>query len=168
MSSGPRAPVAYHQNNADSVIKGFLSASYRHQVAGSLRRADRTWEPTRENPMANDVDIVTTQPLDSVRKGLGRNKATGGAHVLTTTIAGSKINIIKAEPRSFGATLMYATGPKGSNIRNRMIAKQKGWKLNADGLWDANGRLLASSERSIYTALGKTWRPAERRGTPRR
>ena len=159
MSAGPRAPVRWHESNADHVIKGFLDASYRHQVAGSIRR---------KTDMANDIDIVTTQPLDSVRKGLGRNKATGGAHVLTTTIAGSKINIIKAEPRSFGATLMYATGPKGSNIRNRMIAKQKGWKLNADGLWDANGRLLASSERSIYTALGKTWRPAERRGTPRR
>ena len=152
--------MRWHESNATTFIKTYMNPAYRHQVAGSIRR---------RTAIANDIDIVTTQPLSWLKRRLEDqgHGPTGGEHVLTVEVAGSKINVIHANPGSFGATLMYATGPKGANIRNRVIAKQKGWRLNQHGLHDARGRLIASSEKAIYERLGKTWRPAERRGLPR-
>ena len=71
-----------------------------------------------------------------------------------------------AEDSDYGAQLMTRTGPKGSNMGNRVIAKKKGFKLNQYGLFDrkTGKKLAGKTEESIYDALGKPYKVPEERG----
>lgn len=161
MSKGSPMPRAVSMARALGFITQFVPGDRRTQIAGSLRRGE---------DQVNDIDIVTTAPLDHVRtrlKARGIQPLAGGTQNLTVRFKGQQVNVYHTTPSSFGAAMMFATGPKGSNIRNRMIAKKKGWTLSQHGLFDKDWRVIASTERGIYEALGKSWRPPEKRGLPR-
>lgn len=159
MSKGKPSSHRVSLSRAHGFIYNFLPE--KTQVAGSLRR---------DEAKVKDIDLVTVVPMDELRKrmaGKGLKPLSGGQHNLTVKFDGSTVNVYHAEPDHFGATLMYASGPKGANIHNRSLAKAKGWKLNQYGLFDQVGKLIASDEHGIYEALGKTWRKPQHRGLPR-
>jgi DNA polymerase (family X) len=60
------------------------------------------------------------------------------------------------EKESFGAAVQYFTGSKDHNVKLREICIKKGYKLNEYGLFDRNGKNVASgeSEDAIYEKLG--------------
>ena len=70
-------------------------------------------------------------------------------------------------PESYGATLLYATGPLGSSISRRKLAQEKNLKLNQYGLWKGKKMIAGKTEREIYNKLGLSYRPPEERGLPR-
>lgn len=159
MSKGVPSSHRVSLARAHGFIYSFLPE--KTQVAGSLRR---------DEPKVKDIDLVTVLPMDELRKRLaekGLKPLSSGQSNLTVKYQGQQVNVYHADPDHFGATLMYASGPRGANIHNRALAKAKGWRLNQYGLFDESGKLIASDEHGIYQALGKTWRKPQHRGLPR-
>lgn len=128
-------------------------------VAGSIRRLQ---PPT-------DIDFVVIPKdrakLEQVLIDLSNNTILmKGNRIIRAKIRGVQVDVYMADRENFGAMLMTYTGPAGSNIGLRTIAKKKGMKLNQYGLWKA-GKLLASErEEDIYHALGRSWKSPQLRG----
>jgi DNA polymerase/3'-5' exonuclease PolX len=91
-----------------------------------------------------------------------------GMHNLLSTINGVGVDVFFSTPDSFESQLMTRTGPAGSNIFYRTIARKKGWLLNQYGIFDRKtGKRIAIKEKDIYHKLGRSYRPPELRGSPR-
>ena len=66
-----------------------------------------------------------------------------------------------------GAALLYFTGSKEHNIQLRTLARERGWKMNEYGVFDAETgkRLAGKTEEEIYTLLGYRFiQPEDRQG----
>ena len=136
------------------------------EVAGSLRRRKST---------IGDIDIVMAVASASRRKvakairdlpGIKRILSSGNTRI--SLILRSKLmqaDIRMVEPAEFGAALLYFTGPKEYNIRLRLLARNRGWKLNEYGLFDqSSGKKLAGvTEETIFDALGLPYLPPTKR-----
>ena len=123
------------------------------EIAGSIRREE-------QKPV--DIDIVLIpkdkQKIVDYLKTKGKYLQGGGKRV-SFKIQGIKTEIYFAEPKSWGAMLMAYTGPSGSAIGLRVIAKKKGYLLNQYGLFNKTGKCIAGkTEKSVYNALGKKWK----------
>jgi DNA polymerase/3'-5' exonuclease PolX len=65
---------------------------------------------------------------------------------------------------SWGAGILFASGPAGLNIAMRSLAKSRGMKLNRFGLSKLDGELVASqTEEEIFAALGINFQTPEMR-----
>lgn len=146
---------------ANVVCDSFKSLGFEVFVAGSTRRAN--------TPDVGDIDLVA---LDNPKLNcaiLVEHKifdtCTGGAQKLTGTRNGVQYDVIITTPDALGAAMMHFTGSVGLNIRQRAIAKRKGFLLNEKGLWRGNERLPCSNdERKIYGELGLSWLEPKDRG----
>ncbi len=87
----------------------------------------------------------------------GKTKASG---VLRN---GLQVDIRVLPPDSFGAALHYFTGSRDHSIHIRRLAREKGWKLSAYGLFRGYERLAGSTEGELFAALGLPWIPPELR-----
>jgi hypothetical protein len=131
--------------------------SSRVTVAGSIRR-----EIT-----PNDIDIVVIprnkdKIIEQLSK-LGYFKAQGEKQIFAR-IDGVDVDIYFTTPQSYGAELMTRTGPKGGNLGNRTLAKRKGYTLNQYGLYKGDRQIAGRTEKEIYEALGKKYKPPQIRG----
>lgn len=135
-------------------------------IAGSLRRKKET---------IGDIDIIieaenkdrkniikTILSLQKVSKSIeaGTTKAT---IVLKNKNIQVDVRLVNAD--EYGAALLYFTGSKEHNIKLRIIARNKGFKLNEYGLFEiTTGKKIAGiTESSIYKALGLKFIPPELR-----
>jgi DNA polymerase (family 10) len=61
--------------------------------------------------------------------------------------------------------MLYSTGSKEHNIKLRMIAKQRGFKINEYGIFDAstNRRMAGETEEEMYRFLNLKYIPPEQR-----
>ncbi len=138
----------------------------RAEPAGSLRRRKET---------VGDLDIIIlAAPKD--RKAIV-STITKRPEVARVIAAGeTKASIVMKEPsiqvdirlvsvHEFGAAMLYFTGSKEHNIHLRMMAREKGWKINEYGLFDAaSGRRMAgNTEATMYQMLGLPFIPPELR-----
>jgi DNA polymerase/3'-5' exonuclease PolX len=116
----------------------------RVEVAGSIRR---------RKPVVGDIDIVALDPRRRGREDL--------------EFGGIPVQVWYTDEAHWGAALLYATGPQGSNIGRARLAKRQGWTLRQQrGLYDAAGNCIAArTEEEICAALGCACRPPELRGT---
>jgi DNA polymerase (family 10) len=133
-------------------------------VAGSVRR---------RKPVVGDVDIVAV-PSDggslacaeevlSVFEALGVGSG-AGLRTRSAVVDGIQVDLWLVRKEGWGASLQFATGSKEENIRLRVLAKRRGWKLSQYGLFNGDGRMIAGeTEESVYEALGVPFRlPWER------
>ncbi|MFA5039330.1 MAG: DNA polymerase/3'-5' exonuclease PolX [Candidatus Omnitrophota bacterium] len=144
---------------ATSVANKFISALKKRKeiaeiaVAGSLRRMKDT---------VRDVDIliVSEQPKKASRLFTGlpqvrRVVAEGPTRSSVITTDDVQVDLRVIPKDEFGAALLYFTGSKAHNIKLRQLAIKKGWKISEYGLFDKQGRRLASrAEEDIYRKLG--------------
>lgn len=142
---------------AKKLVRSLKPYCKRIQIVGSIRRG----EP---NPV--DIDIVlipkNKEKLGGFMKKKGRF-VQGGEHESTWKIEGTKIELYYTVPEEWGATLLAYSSKKGSGIGLRMVAKRKGFKLNNHGLFKGKRRITGKTEREIYKALGRPWKPPEKR-----
>ena len=143
-------------------IKGVVRA----ELAGSLRRRKET---------IGDIDIIIACASRS-RKQIIRN-FTSLPQVARTIAAGdtkasvvlkehnTQVDIRLVEESEYGSALLYFTGCKEHNIRLRLMAKEKGWKISEYGIFEAasDKRLGGETEKQMYDALGMDFIPPELR-----
>lgn len=130
----------------------------RIEIAGSIRRG----EPPK------DVDILVIGDRDLIyelMEDIGEPIRVGDK-ILSYLVDGVQVDIYFTTPKSWGAALFFLTGPAGYGIGYRRIAKRKGLLLNQYGLFDRKtGKYIAGrTEKSIYEALGKSYKRPELRG----
>lgn len=151
------------EKKAQKFKKMLAPITKKIEIAGSIRRGEK-------NP--KDIDLVVIpKDIQAVKEKIKVMKGkitSSGKNNLTANIQGTETNIFFANKKDFSSQLLHRTGPKGSAIRNRILARQKGYILNQYGLFDRKtGKLVASTAHDIYHKLGKTWRAPSQRGTPR-
>lgn len=113
-------------------------------VAGSYRRG-------KEEGL-HDVDLLV---VDEQRAGC-RDRI---------EILGEPVDVVFAAAGDHGPALLYLTGSRSLNIRQRTRAKRMGFKLNRFGLWCATSgeRLDDNTERGIFALLDMNYmEPAQR------
>ena len=153
----PAITVATH------IIKTLQPLCQKITLAGSIRR---------KIPNPNDIDIVLIPkpgklPLIQQKIDILTTPTMYGNKKMSGKAQGYQIDIFFATTQDYESQLMFATGPAGANIWHRTQAKRKGWLLNQYGLFNKKGVRIASTEKSIYQALGLSYRPPEMRGKPR-
>lgn len=143
--------------NLSKKVYGWLKPfSKKIEIAGSIRRGDKT-------PV--DIDIVLI-PKDK-RKLLEFIKSKGefiqtGDKKASFKIKGIRVELYFTTPENWGATLLAYSSKIGSAIGLRMFAKRKGYLLNQYGLFNKKTKkyIAGKTEKDIYKALGKKYKPA--------
>jgi DNA polymerase/3'-5' exonuclease PolX len=158
---------------AMSVAEDFLRKTKdlyrRSEIAGSLRR---------DEPVVHDIDIaVIPKGADfDVWKGkvmkrvteIGGKVISFGAVISNFLYDGVQVNLFFCPGAdSWGATFMWATGPKGHTIGMTIKARGKGLLINSTGIWtrEEPPRLVAAgTEHDVGRILGWKFKPPEDRG----
>lgn len=125
----------------------------RVQYCGGLRRLDET-------VAAVDVVVATREPgplreafmaLQSVHEVLQSDEE----KTSVMTAIGLRVDLRLVAPDRFGAACLVFTGSAAHVGRLQQRAGERSWTLDAEGLRDADGALVASeTEEAIYEALG--------------
>ncbi|MFH1449437.1 MAG: PHP domain-containing protein, partial [bacterium] len=76
---------------------------------------------------------------------------------------GVQIDLRVVKKGSFGSALQYFTGSKPHNIKLRLMAKEKGLKINEYGVFKGEEKIAGETEEEIYQWVGLPWIPPELR-----
>jgi len=128
-------------------------------VAGSVRRKKET---------IGDIDflIVTKSPqrvmdffvaMPEVIKVWGK----GSTKASVRFFQGFDVDLRAVPKKSYGSALQYFTGSKEHNIESRIVAINKGLKLNEYGVFSGKKMVAGETEEGIYKILGMDWIPPE-------
>ena len=119
-------------------------------IVGSIRQGKE---------MIGDIDIVVI-PKIAPAEFLERCKDIieyeyGGKKKIFGMFMNRPINIFVTDESGYGACTYQMTGPVKYNIRMRMVAKKKGFRLNEYGLYnrESGDYVAGATERSIFEAL---------------
>lgn len=148
---------------ANQVLKDLKPYSEKIEVAGSIRRGKTDPKDVDILLVPKDVKAIEKIKKYGVKKDQVRLK---GNKIISFVKHKIQVDVYITEPKSWGAMVMFLTGPSGYNIGLRIIAKKKGKLLNQYGLFDRKTKrfLAGKTEASIYKALGKTWKAPALRG----
>jgi DNA polymerase/3'-5' exonuclease PolX len=157
-----RCPREAVIQTVESVVKKFRGQfpSGKIEPCGSYRRGA---------PDLHDLDFlisgVTIKEYQDFARSLGPNY---GEIEVRVNLPCSEGNSLPTDFRyvpeeSWGAGLLWFTGSAQFNVECRTAAKNRGWTLNQDGLFDANGTVLSRDEKEILEKIGIPWRPPEQR-----
>ena len=129
-------------------------------VAGSIRQGKE---------MVGDIDVVVIPSVEPA-EFLERCKEIieyeyGGKKKIFGMFQGRPINIFVTTEQSYGACMYQMTGPMQYNLRMRISAKRKGFKLNEYGLYnrESGAYVAGRTEADIFAALGLSYRTPEQR-----
>jgi DNA polymerase (family 10) len=146
--------VLYLSKNIFNKLKPF---SKKISFVGSIRRKE---------PKPIDIDIAVVpknkETILEILNKLGK-PIRQGEHICSFKIRGVKVEIYFAESKNWGAMIFSYTGPKGSSIGLRKLAKSKGMLLNQYGLFKNNKFIAGKTEKELYSALGKNYKSPELR-----
>jgi DNA polymerase (family 10) len=158
-----RVPLAVAEREAKPLLAYVKSSPAVRTaiIAGSLRRR-------RES--VGDIDLLavsdrgTTVARHFVAYPQFREVLAQGAKRASAVLAsGLQVDLRVVPEESFGAALLYFTGPKAYNIELRRRAIARGLKLNEYGLFKGEKRIAGATEESIYAALDLPWVAPEQR-----
>ena len=147
-------------NSFLSLLKGKV---IKAEICGSIRR---------KKEFVKDIDIVVIgnadKLLSTIKESIPEIDMSGN-RIIRFKYFGAKVDILVTKFNSFGAAVLYRTGPRELNIKMRAIAKAKGMLLNEYGLWERGEKETrkrikrSNSERGIFEALGMEYIIPERR-----
>ena len=138
---------------------GSLKEVKKINTAGSVRRMKET---------IGDVDIliVSTKPakvmdyfcsLSGIEKIWGK----GSTKASVRMKEGFDVDVRVVPEKSYGSALQYLTGSKEHNIATRIIAINKGLKLNEYGVFKGSKMIAGRTEKEVYKAIGLLWMEPE-------
>src|SRR5438552_3213976 len=157
------------KKGAADLLKKTKDIYARVELAGSLRR---------NQPVVHDVDFAVIPKGDDFAKWkeevtarvekIGGKVISFGEVIADFLYRGVQVNLFLCPgPRSWGVTLMWATGPKGHTIGMTIKARDKGLLINSRGIWtrDEPPNLVpARTEHDIARILEWKYKPPETRG----
>ncbi len=135
-------------------------------LAGSLRRKKET---------IGDIDIVMIAEKKDWKKIVGKfisipqcKKVLASGETKASILLkknNTQVDIRLVNDYEYGSALLYFTGSKEHNIELRIRAKERGWKMNEYGVFDASTgkRLAGRTEEEIYLLFGMQYIPPELR-----
>ena len=155
-----KTPRAEALPNAEALNKKLSEFCHTVTVAGSIRQG---------KDMVGDIDVVVIPKIDPA-DFLEKCKSIveyeyGGQKKIFGMFMGRPINIFVTSEESYGACMYQMTGPMQYNLRMRMCAKRKGFKLNEYSLYnrESGAYVAGRTEGDIFTAMGLTYRTPEQR-----
>jgi DNA polymerase (family 10) len=143
-----------------------LPGVQKAEPAGSLRRKKET---------IGDIDIIILAEvknrkkivagfikLPQVEKVLAKGTTKASVVLKNNSI---QVDIRLVHDYEYGAAMLYFTGSKEHNIKLRTIARDRGYKINEYGLFDASTdkRLAGATEEEMYKFLKLKYIPPEER-----
>jgi DNA polymerase (family 10) len=130
-------------------------------VAGSYRRMRETVGDLDLLAIADDGDAAVARFVgyDEVAEVLAR----GGTRASVVLRCGLQVDLRVVPKQSFGAALYYFTGSKAHNIAVRLIARERGLKINEYGVYRGSKRVAGETEASVFAAIGLPYIPPELR-----
>ncbi len=152
-----RMPLAFADAAAGEFTRVLSKLAFvsKLSVAGSLRRR-------RETVRDIDILVVSDKPgkvmdaftgIEAVKDILAKGKTKSSVR----TSVGVQVDLRVVEPGSFGAALLYFTGSRNFNIKLRMMAQKKGWKINEYGIFSGDKYLAGRSEKDMFKALSLSY-----------
>lgn len=150
------------RNLSGKIVREIKPYVRKVEVVGSIRRKEK-------NPV--DIDIVlipkNEESKDKIEALLGKKgkRILGGEKKVYFKIEGVEIELYYTVPEEWGAALLAYSSKKGSGIGLRVVARKKGFKLSQHGLFSrkTGKRIAGKTEEEIYHALGRPWKPPEKR-----
>jgi DNA polymerase (family 10) len=156
-SKKERVPLAVAQRDAKAVLEHMRRAPGIAEivVAGSIRR---------QRPTVGDIDLLAVgaggEGIVDHFAGFPRFReilARGATKASAVLDSGMQVDLRVVPAESFGAALLYFTGPKAFNIELRKRAIEQGLKLNEYGLFKGSRMVAGGTEASVLDALGVHW-----------
>ncbi|MBU3934387.1 DNA polymerase/3'-5' exonuclease PolX [Patescibacteria group bacterium] len=124
-------------------------------TAGSVRRMKET---------IGDVDLLVVSKNPSKvmdffcsLPGVEKIWAKGSTKASVRMKKGFDVDIRVVPEKSYGSALQYFTGSKEHNIATRMIAINKGLKLNECGVFHGSKMIAGKTEEEVYKTIGLSW-----------
>jgi DNA polymerase (family 10) len=141
---------------AHQIFDYLKSIDENFYLAGSARRGKKE--------DLHDLDIIYVG--EKIPLIPGHAAFVKGKDIERLTIMDESVDIYRTDMESFGAMMLFLTGPQQYNIIMRAKAKRKGMLLNQKGLYDRETRELIASEteEDIYNAIGLNYKDPELRG----
>lgn len=122
------------------------------EACGSIRR---------QKSIVEDISIIV-EVMNKVKVELLSKRITsmlldnvyaGGMAKMSGKYEDMQVNIRFASPESYGAMILYFTGPRQFNINMRTRAMRNRLRLNEYGLWHGDELVAGRLERDIFDAL---------------
>ena len=139
---------------------------HKAELAGSLRRKKET---------IGDIDIVILTESKNRKKIVNRiaelpqveRVLARGTTKVSVVLKSENVQVDfrLVNDYEYGAAMLYFTGSKEHTIKLRTIAREKGYKINEYGIFDAatGKRLGGSTEEEMYHFLNLQYIPPEQR-----
>lgn len=163
-----RIPLAEAEQMAKKILREINKIPFveKATIAGSIRRKKETIGDidiiilAQKKYQQRIIDQFTRLPLIEKVIVAGNTKASVllyNHHI--------QVDIRVVEKDQYGSALFYFTGSKEHNIKLRITAKQRGWKMNEYGVFDikTGKRLAGETEQGIYKLFGLSYIPPEKR-----
>lgn len=142
-----------------------ITGVHKAELAGSLRRKKET---------IGDIDIVITADVKDRAKIIkkfialpGIERVLAAGRTKASVLIRNKhvqVDIRIVHDHEYGAAMLYFTGSKEHNIKLRTIARERGYKINEYGIFDArDNRVAGDTEEEMYRFLGLRYIPPEER-----
>ena len=125
-----------------------------------IHRADALLENAAKRLQTAQPDLERISIAGDLRRGceliadlalVAQANVEDGATTLTTS---GDLKVHLADAKHYGASLLFATGSDQHIEALSALAKEKGLKLDARGLWRGRKLIASESEEDIYKALG--------------
>jgi len=151
---------------AEKIASDFISLTKdfyeRVEIGGSIRR---------KLPIVHDIDLCVIAKKNVSEYGktvrnAGAKLIRFGGEYATTVFRGVQINVLFSTNETWGAGLMWSTGPKGHTIGMNIKADQLGLKFNRTGIRRRSDDSLipTPTEADIAKLLHWDYKPPEMRG----
>ena len=145
---------------AEQIMEQLWPFCDRLVVAGSIRR---------KKSEVRDVDFVLipkpllwSRIISTLQRKMNAKVLKHGEKAAQLTINGINVDLYSATPETWEPLLLIRTGSAEHNIKLSMIARKKGMKLSHKGLIK-DEKIIASTEKEIFEALGIDYIPPEER-----
>jgi len=145
---------------AEKIMEQIHPYCDRLMVAGSIRR---------KKSEVRDVDFVLIPKpflwhriVAALQRNMDAEVLKHGEKAAQLTIDGINVDLYSATEETWEPLLLIRTGSAEHNIKLSMIARKKGMKLSHRGL-AKDGKIIASTEKVIFEALGMEYVPPEER-----
>lgn len=163
-----RIPLKEALPVAREILKGIkkIPLVEKAEIAGSIRRKKET---------IGDIDIVVLATKRNHRRIIKEftrlpqvEKILAAGETKASVLLSPRqmqVDIRVVEAAAYGSALFYFTGSKEHNIKLRLLAKQRGWKMNEYGVFEnkTGKRLAGETEKGIYALFGYRYIPPEKR-----